>query len=334
MRSFLFRVACGVVIGVGCVLPGVSGGIMAISMGLYEPAMRAIGSFFGNAKKNFLYLLPIAIGGGIGVLLTSNVLSIVVARYEAPLLALFAGLVLGSLPVLYGEVREKTKLRPRHIVAMACGLAFILLFALGESVVAVNEKAAVLTIPTSLVSGAILAVGTIIPGVSSSFILIYLGLYNAVLSTLASVLDLSALFSSGITGMLTRLAGAIVPILCMCAGFALVALGIIKGVNAALRRHHALSYAAIIGFVIGSIGLIVPNVFNDFRLSCVPLFLIGLAISLLQCRAKMRHTAAESSDAPITSDAPASSEPPDASDAPVSTEPPITSDAPDPNDGV
>ena len=104
MKSILYRLVCGVVMGIGGVLPGVSGGILAISLGVYEKMMLAIGSFFQNAKANFRYLLPLVIGGGIGILLTSNVLSIVIEQYEVQMLSLFSGLVLGSIPELYMEV--------------------------------------------------------------------------------------------------------------------------------------------------------------------------------------------------------------------------------------
>jgi putative membrane protein len=82
MRSILYRSICGVVLGIGCVLPGVSGGILAISLGMYEKMLHAIGTLFQNFKQNMRYLLPLGIGGVIGILLTSNVLSLVIAKYE------------------------------------------------------------------------------------------------------------------------------------------------------------------------------------------------------------------------------------------------------------
>lgn len=277
------------VMGIGGVLPGVSGGILAISLGLYEQMMLAIGNFFRNWKQNFRFLLPLVLGGGVGILLTSNVLSIVIERYEIQLLSLFTGLVLGSLPELYSEVKRSAKtIRWKHILAAIIGLAFVLLFALGESRVSENTETAVLTIPGALVSGAILSVGTVIPGISSSFILVYIGLYPAVIAAIASVLDFSSLLSGGIAGALAKLSGSIVPLLLMALMFALCSLLIIKIVNRVLKRHHALAYAAVIGFVVGSVALVLPNIISEITWACPIFFVAGLALSVLEYRYKQR----------------------------------------------
>jgi len=283
LKTIVYRLVCGIVMGIGSVLPGVSGGILAISLGIYEKAMLSVGNFFQNVKENFRYLLPLVIGVGVGILLTSNVLTLIIARYEVQMLSLFSGLVLGSLPELYAEVRQNTeKIRWKHILAAVLGLAFVLLFALGESSVATNAETATLTIPGALISGAILSVGTVIPGISSSFILVYMGLYPAVISAIASVLDLHSLVSGGIAAAFVKLSGSIVPLLLMTAMFALVSLGIIKIVNRMLKRHHAMSYAAVIGFVVGSVALVLPNLMPKLTWACPLFFAAGLALTLLE----------------------------------------------------
>lgn len=292
LKSIVYRVVSGIVMGIGCVLPGVSGGILAISLGIYETMMRAIGNLFRRFRQNFRYLLPLGIGGVIGILLTSNVLNLVITRYETQLLSLFTGLVLGSLPELYAEVRlDGPKLKPKHIIAAVLGLCFVLLFALGESRVGGSTEVTELGIPGALIAGAVLSFGTIIPGISSSFILVYLGLYPAVIAAITSVLDIKTLASAGLGAMIANLGAHMLPLLAMTAAFGLVAIGIIKLVNRMLRRHHATSYAAIIGFVLGSIGLIVPNIIQSFRWTSLLFFALGLALSVLEHRIKTRITA-------------------------------------------
>ena len=290
MKEFFYRLACGVVIGIGCVLPGVSGGIMAISMGLYERMMAAIAGFFKSIKRNFLYLLPIGIGGVIGILLTSNALKIVIEKYEGVMLALFAGLVLGSIPELFVEARgpEKKKFRKRDGAAMFCGLAVVLLFALGDSASVQTGASGELTVLSALIAGGVLSVGTVIPGVSSSFLLIYIGLYGAVLNVLAGVFDLRTLFSEGILAALSELWAQVVPLVFMTLGFAAVAILLILGVNRAMKKYHTLSYYAIIGFVIGSFALIAPRIIAGFTWLSPVAFLTGVGLSLLQLRAKLR----------------------------------------------
>lgn len=283
LKSILYRIVSGIVMGIGCVLPGVSGGILAISLGVYEKMLAAIGNLFRAFRRNMRYLLPLGVGGVIGILLTSNVLSLVIARYEAQLLSLFTGLVLGSLSELYAEVRlDGPKLRAKHFIAAALGLVFVLLFALGESSVDGTAKATELTLWGAVISGAVLSFGTIIPGISSSFILVYLGLYPAVIAAITSVLDIKTLASSGLSAMLANLGAHILPLGAMVVSFGIVAVGIIKLVNRMLRRHHATSYAAIIGFVLGSVGLVVPTVLKDFHWTSVLFFVAGLLLSLLE----------------------------------------------------
>ena len=291
LKSILFRAICGFVIGIGAVLPGVSGGILAISLGVYENMMLAIGNLFHGFKKNLKYLLPLGIGGVIGILLTSNVLSLLVARYEVQLLSLFTGLVLGSLPELFAEVRlDGPKLSRKHIVAALLGLGFVLLFALGEFTTIGNAEVTELTIPGALIAGAVLSVGTIIPGISSSFILVYLGLYPVVIATIAGVLDLKLLATSGIGAVIQNLGAHFLPLVAMVGAFGLVSIIIIKFVNRMLRRHHATSYAAVIGFVLGSIALVLPNIISKITWACPLFFLAGLALSLLEFRFKERLT--------------------------------------------
>ena len=284
MKSVLYRFICGIAVGIGGVLPGVSGGILAISLGIYEKMMLAIGDFFHNVKANFKYLLPIILGGGIGILLTSNVLSILIARYEAPLLALFSGLVLGSVPGLYTEVRKSGPIKPKHIIAALLGLGIVLLFALGENTAVASGKMAELTIPVSLIAGAVLAFGVVIPGVSSSFILIYMGLYSAVIGVISGVLDLKALATGGVSGAFNRFLEILVPLIFLSIGFGLCALIIIKFVNRMMKRHHMSSYAAIIGFVVGSVALILPKSFASFNWISGVMLLAGFVLSYLQTR--------------------------------------------------
>ena len=291
MKSILYRAVCGFVIGIGAVLPGVSGGILAISLGIYEKAMLAIGTLFRAFKQNIKYLLPIMIGGGIGVLLTSNVLNVLVSRYAGQLLSLFTGLVLGSLPGLYREVRRDVpKLQWKHVFAALLGLMFVLAFALGEASVTTNTQTANLTIPAALVAGAVLSVGTVIPGISSSFILVYLGLYPAVIAAIASVFDLATLVSSGLGAVFQRLGEMFLPLLALTGSFALVSILIIKIVNRVLARHHATAYAAVIGFVVGSVALILPRIAVSFTWAYPVFFAVGLALSYLEFRFKERLT--------------------------------------------
>lgn len=278
MKHFFYRVLCGFLIGVGAVLPGVSGGVMAVAMGFYEGMISAISGFFKNIRRNALFLLPIALGGGIGVLLTSIGLSFLFERFEAEVLALFTGLVLGSMPALFLIARDGApRVKWSWILAALFGLAVILIFAYLERVVPSNETG-ILPWWGALTVGAILALGTVIPGISASFILIYLGFYAPFLAAVS---------------------GLNIPILLLAAaGFAAIALLLIRGVDKMLKKHHILSYFAIIGFTVGSVLLVLPSILDAFSWLCPLALVIGFAASYFTERYKQKRRAARLQDAP------------------------------------
>lgn len=123
---FWHHVFAGVLIGTGCVLPGVSGGVMAVSFGLYRPMLDAVLGFFRNAKRSFLFLLPIALGGSVGFLIAAKGLGFAMARFETPMLFLFAGFIIGGIPDLLREADQGRAFRPRCLWALALGIALAL----------------------------------------------------------------------------------------------------------------------------------------------------------------------------------------------------------------
>lgn len=280
MNGIFVKILCGVAIGIGFVLPGVSGGVIAISMGLYERMVNAIRELLKlrGIKRNVIFLLPLGIGGVIGVLLTSNVLKLIIEQHEAEVLALFCGFVLGSLPTLYEETKKGggRRLRMRDAAAAVCGLLFVLLFEfLDTSATAEAAATAGHALPPLLaaLAGAVLAIGVVIPGLSSSFLLVYLGLYKSILFAIAEIY-IPTLFFAGV-------------------GFVIAAALLIFLMHYVLVRFHRISYFAILGIAVGSVLLIVPNIVQGFSWLCIPLFLAGSALGLLQSLHEIRKNRAE-----------------------------------------
>ena len=99
------RFLAGLIVGIGWILPGVSGGVIAVSLGIYSKMIDAVGSFH-RQKENFLYLLPIGIGGCIGLFLVSNVLQWLMAEWYNDVVYFFIGLVIGGIPTLLREANS------------------------------------------------------------------------------------------------------------------------------------------------------------------------------------------------------------------------------------
>ncbi|MDD3244210.1 MAG: DUF368 domain-containing protein [Eubacteriales bacterium] len=238
----------GVLIGLGCILPGVSGGVLAVTLGIYRPLLDAVANFFSDIKKNVLFLLPLGIGGVIGLFLGSLVLSRLMGQYQTPIMYLFIGLIAGGIPGFLREANEGG-FRVRWLWAAlggaALAAAMMLLDRGSETAVQAASQALALSPVQALIAGAIIAIGAIVPGISTSFILLYLGWYQA---ALAAVADRN-----------------IVILLCLGAGCLVCGLLIIRLVRWLFTRVRGYAYYCVLGFLLVSMVLIFPGITWDVQ---------------------------------------------------------------------
>lgn len=279
LKQFYKKILCGAAIGVGFILPGISGGVLAVSMGLFEPMIDAIKGLLKRFKESFLFLLPIGLGGVVGVLLTSLILKVVIAKYEPQTLCLFCGFMLGSLPTLWHEslTIQHTHFHKKDLLWIIGGFVFMMLFwSLDTSKTAAAAETAgrALPVPLALAAGAVAAVGIIVPGLSSSFLLEYLGLYKSVVNAIADVY-LPTLFFCGL--------GFIVPAILM-----------VLLISRLFKRYRAQSYLTVMGISVGSMALIVPSIAKGFSFWCIPLLGLGFAIGLWQAMRELHRNDARS----------------------------------------
>lgn len=234
--GFFRRLAAGVLIGVGCVLPGVSGGVMAVSFGLYRPILNAVLDFFHDTRAKLAFLAPLAIGGALGILAGARGLSAVMARYEAQALYLFIGFILGGVPELLNEAQGEEPFRLRWLWGLAAGIALALPLVLTPGN---GMGAARLTPPQAVLTGVIEGVGTVVPGLSASLVLMRLGWYQAYLYAV-SVPQAGLLIWIGL-------------------GFAASALACMKAVAWLFDHARAYAYYAVLGFLLVSVALVFPG---------------------------------------------------------------------------
>jgi len=257
--NFLSGFVKGLLIGIGAVAPGVSGGALAVIFGLYEKITDAIADVFKDFKKNALFFFPIALGGGVGVLAFSRIMKFLFQYYDVQVKYLFIGLMIGTLPSVFKEANKKGF---RKIYIIPCIIAFgvtLLAIALENSGINIIPEASPGILQLA-VYGAIIGIGTIVPGISASFVLMYLGAYEIVLEGLANI---------DVTVLIPVATGFIVSIILFA-----------KLVSHLFRRFYGYTYYAVLGFVIGSIIAIFPGIAFDFRyLISMSFFLIGLYLS-------------------------------------------------------
>lgn len=257
--EFFKKILFGLVMGIAWITPGLSAGVIAAATGLYEPIVHALVNFPQRYRESVGFLFPLGLGVGAGILLFSRVMQELIGIAKAPVIYLFLGLVAGSIPSLFREA-NRNGFRKQFLGVAVLAFGFVLatgrLMPEGPGL----SGGAELNLFAALLCGAVLAFGSVIPGLSSSLILMYLGFYEQLLAAFTSF-DLRVLVLTGI-------------------GFGAIALLMLKLVALLFRKYRGFAYYGVIGFLFGSMVLIFPG----FRLGMallvdLVLFLAGAALS-------------------------------------------------------
>lgn len=180
----------GIGIGAGAIIPGVSSGVLCVIFGIYEKLINSILGFFQNWKKNLLYLLPIVFGGMVGIVLFSNILEYFFIKFPTHTQYCFIGLILGCLPVLFKTANSFKGFRLHYFNYLFLSFGFTLLLIYLEIFLpSVSSNSYPINYNTFflILSGFCMSIGVIIPGVSSTVILMLLGVYELYLSSVAMV---------------------------------------------------------------------------------------------------------------------------------------------------
>ena len=249
-KSGLERFLKGIVVGFGGIAPGLSGSILLIIFGLYQQTLEAFGKLFSDFRKHIRFLLPLAFGMILGVLLFSNVIDFCLENFEMPTRFCFLGLILGTLPTVWREVRKEG-------IHPWCW-AVILLTALGGTLLfTVNAEGFPQVADPNLLQkillGVAVAATAIIPGVDPAVFLSALGFYEMYVSALA---DLNF--------------GILLP---MALGLAAGAVVISAAMTWLFSRFYTLSYCVIFGIFISMI----PHMLTA---ECIPGLNGATAVSL------------------------------------------------------
>ncbi len=237
----------GMVIGIANIIPGVSGGTMAVSMGIYDKIIHAATHIISEFKKSMRILIPIIIGAAIGVVALARIIEVLFAKAPFQTNLLFIGLIIGGLPAMARKVKGKS-IRGGHILAF---LAFFCLVA-GLALLGEQEGAAAdLTfgfwnVLKLLGVGVIASATMVIPGVSGSMMLMLLGYYTPVLEQVNDFID--SLLKADISGVLEG-CYVLVP---FGIGVVIGIFAIAKIVEFIFQRFPDYAYWAIIGLIVSS----------------------------------------------------------------------------------
>ncbi len=259
MNGFL-NVVKGIFIGAGAIVPGVSSGVLCVIFGIYEKLLDAVLNFFKDIKQNIKFLFPIALGVGIGVLLFSNMLNYLLYEFPIQTKSIFIGLIIGTIPSLIREVNEKEAFKPQNVMYLLIALAIGIITVVLENRMHIITNVDNMSIMYLVMCGAIMSVGIVVPGVSSTIILMLLGVYSVYLQSVAN-LYLPVLIPLGI-------------------GLILGSIIVMKLTKKLLETYYSQTFYSIIGFTIGSIFVLLPQGMTMIeQVLCVLCIILGVYIS-------------------------------------------------------
>lgn len=263
----------GIFIGFGAILPGISSGVLCVIFGIYDKLVEHTLGIFKHFKESFFYLLPIVLGGIVGIVAFGNVLNTLLLRYPIPMKYLFIGLILGSIPMLIKKVNSNRGFHTSYlfytIFAFLVGIVMVLLenilsthILVNSTIVSMIENLS-LSLPAFcflIVAGFFMSIGIVVPGVSSTIILMCFGIYEIYLSAI-STMNLIILIPMGI-------------------GLVLGGLLFLKLINFLLHHFYMQTFYAIIGFSLGSILVLYePIPFNITGFISIAILIIGFYLA-------------------------------------------------------
>lgn len=259
MIDWILRFVKGIFIGSGFILPGVSGGALAAVFGIYERIISFLAHITKDFKKNVIFFIPVGLGGIVGVFLLSFAVSFFLGNYEVQILWFFVGCIIGTVPALWKQAGKKGR-KNKHINIMVISFFLSLAFLLfGEQMLSGGQVPQ--NIFTWAIAGALIGLGVIVPGLSPSNFLVYMGMYKDMADGVNS-LDLAI----------------IIPIMI---GAAACVLLLSKLMDYIFSKAYAGLFHGILGIVFASTIIIVPRNFNYLSLGvivCIIMCIAGAAL--------------------------------------------------------
>ncbi|WP_315935010.1 DUF368 domain-containing protein [Staphylococcus aureus] len=262
----------GFAMGTSDLVPGVSGGTIALLLGIYNQFIASISGIFSRRFwPSFTFLIPIIIGMLLAMGSLSNLFNYLLSQHHIPTMFFFGGLIIGIVPYLLKISNYKTSFTTKHYMMVIAGIAILIVITLMDN----GDKHAgeTLTLSTSLIikyfiAGMCASSAMLLPGISGSFMLLVFGVYGTVMLAISEVVKLN-------------FAG--LPIL-LAVGFGVLAGFIIssKIIQYFLTHHKLMTFALIIGFVVGSLFAVFPGLPTNIVMWFVSLvvFIIGFIVSL------------------------------------------------------
>ena len=239
----------GIFIGLANIIPGVSGGTIAVILGIFDDLIDTINNFFRDIKKNLGFITPIGFGILFSILFFSSILELCLKKYSLPTNIFFIGLIFGSIPIIYKKA-IKNGIKKNYFLYTIISILIVILASNfnNDSVTQINNNLSFIFLLKIFFGGLLAAIAMIIPGISGSFIMVLLGIYPTVINSISNISR--CLLNLSDKNLLLR-TGAIIFSLGL--GLILGILLISRLISVLLEKFYSETYFCILGLIIGSI---------------------------------------------------------------------------------
>ena len=236
----------GMIIGIGKIIPGVSGSMLAISMGIYQKLIDSINNFFKYPKENFKFLLKVTIGVIISMVFFSNIILNCLNKYYLITLFFFIGLIIGG----FEDIKKSTNKKYNYITI----ISFILVTLIGFINIdnKVNITNDFINILYFIFIGFVDALTMVVPGISGTATLMMLGAYEKVIEMYSNIFNFSLLLNN---------LKVLIPYI---VGIGLGIIITVKLINFLFKKYKEKTYSAILGFSLSTIVLMLIKCINSF----------------------------------------------------------------------
>ena len=262
----MINILKGFIIGIGKIIPGVSGAILAILMGVYDKSVYYINNFKDNKKEGIKYLLPLGIGIITSIIFFSKIINYLLDKYYIMTMLFFVGLIIGTIP----SITKKINRKDYYLIILS------LIIFLSASLLGVKNnyiiKGSIIDILVFTISGLFEAIGTVVPGVSSTALLMTIGTYKIIISTISDITNISNIISN---------LKIIIP---FGIGTILGIISVVKVIDYLFKKHNNKMYSVILGLLLSTIIIMIIDTFK-YKDSIIKIFMgtilmvIGILIS-------------------------------------------------------
>lgn len=267
MKDKILLFLKGFVFGIANIIPGVSGGTLALTMGIYEDLISSISNIFKKFKRSMSFLIPFALGAVVSIISLSKVIDFCLDKYKTLTIVFFIGLIIGGIPLLFKNINIKKITIPKSLV-------FLITFSLILIITYIKSGTTNVTLNNNMISylklfgvGIVSAATMVIPGISGSFVLMLMGYYQPILKVINNITSFNNV-TNNIILLIPLGIGVVVGILL-----------ITKLLEYLFTKYKEITYYGIIGFLFASIITLVlsislPSTFIEIVLSLL-LLIIG-----------------------------------------------------------